>query len=104
MNKETINLMNEAFKQILDILLSTMDVKHVTTKDAEMLLNALKKNIEKLEEARRGFSHETVQVDPRGRFVIPQVFRTTLNINPKDLLECQLYPSDKPKGIFIRKE
>jgi rRNA pseudouridine-1189 N-methylase Emg1 (Nep1/Mra1 family) len=96
--------MDEAFKQFLDVLLSTMDVKKVSVEDAETLLKTLKKNIEKLDIARRGFTHETVQLDPRGRFVIPQNFRSSLDINPKDVLDCQLYPPDKPKGIFIRKE
>lgn len=96
--------MEEAFKQLLDVLLSTMDVKYVTTEDSESLLKLLQRNIKDLEESRRGFTHETVQLDPRGRFVIPQNFRATLDIRPKDLLDCQLYPPDKPRGIFIRKE
>lgn len=100
MNESKVDIISEAFKKILE----EMGTEQVTVKDVPHFKKLFETEIKRLERARQGLQHEWVQVDGRGRFTIPQQFRTTLNISPQDILDAQLYPPKNPKGLYIQKE
>jgi hypothetical protein len=95
----------EDFRKIIRELIEEMKVKKVTEKDSDLILSILKKEIKMLENAREGFIHEWVQIDSRGRVIIPYRFRNLLHLKPYDRLDCHIYPNlDNPKGLLLFKE
>jgi len=94
-----------SFEEYLDGLLREMKVSAVTVEDADRLEKALKREIKKLEEARRGFAREWVTVKERGRVVIPKRLRNALGLVEGTVLDCHLYPDPmRPRGLVMIKE
>ena len=81
-----------------------MGLKNLTAEDALILMGQFKKMLHRLDRDKDGLVREWVNVDGRGRVVIPELLRNILGIMPGDSLYCRLYSERDLRGLILTKD
>lgn len=93
-----------SFTKWFQTRLEDLDADKLTTEDAQHFYDIITQEIKDLNNARKGLTTEDVFTDDRGRFVIPQRFRTLLGAKGPTHFTCHIDRLTDPRGLIIVKE
>ena len=90
-------------KQEVALIIEDENLRQLHLGETDQFVEEFKKLLRKINAARTARTMEFCTVDSRGRLTIPEPNRPHLGKEKGSESDVHLHPTDKPKGLLLRK-